>query len=364
MPKRLRRAQLEQDKPKNVVELSLGLIELSAESAPPSEFRVLKAGTTQTSKGIFTFTPESAKKVLEAARQYGNDFPIDYNHAMHQYLSVDPAESGKAAGWFKPTIRAGELWATDVRWTPKAAQMLKDREFRYFSPVFHHSDDGEVQDIVSVGLTNTPATYGMDPLMASKLGPQSQPPPENKMDRSLLIALLSLSKDATDADITAALQRSHGALAELCAVTGQKDGQAALGAVKAWKASADTVPGMVQRIEALEKKDKEAQLSALIDEGKRAGKVTPALEPVIRTLPFEQAQTFIAALSVTTPAKAPHQEPAPGKTGANGSVIQLTAEDQHVSGLLGIDPKTIAELRAKTGGVIPVGALKKEDRAE
>lgn len=344
-------ALLEQDQSnpeRKRVALSIELM-LDQGKEPPTEFRIMKRGITQTSKGLYNCSENSQTSCMEAAAQYGNDYPIDYGHAMHSYLSVDPAEAGKASGWFTLASRDDGLWATNVRWTPKAKQMLSDKEYRYFSPVFHHTDDGEVTDLVSVGLTNIPATYGMEPLMATQKGEKPKPPAspkENLMDRNLLIALLSLSSNATDDDIRAAITRSGSTLSELTQLTGQKDMQGILGAVKGFKAGSDSVAALTQRIVELEKKETEAKLSAMLDKAKQEGRVTPAMEPGLRSMPLEQLQAFLSTLPIF-PGKQPARE-IPAGTGSPGAgaPIQLSQEDMDVAQRLGLNVDALAKAKA------------------
>ena len=86
--------------------------------APPSEFRLFKAGENETTKGTFTFDAEAARAVMAAAAQRdGVDYPIDLEH-----LSLESTDSRgfdpDARGWFQLAARNGELWAVNVRWTP------------------------------------------------------------------------------------------------------------------------------------------------------------------------------------------------------------------------------------------------------
>lgn len=60
----------------------------------------------------------------------GVDLSIDFDH-----------ETREAAGWIKELFLSedGEVLMAGVKWTPKGALSLSDREFRYFSPEFSHN---------------------------------------------------------------------------------------------------------------------------------------------------------------------------------------------------------------------------------
>lgn len=139
-------------------------------ATPPLEFRLFTAGDVETTKGTFLFDADAAAAVLADAADWGNEFPVDYGHAMMDPKPVDPALSGKAAGHFRLEVRDGELWAVDVKWTPPAAEALRNREWKYCSPTFDFDrETGRIVGLINVALTNLPATKRMDPLMASKV---------------------------------------------------------------------------------------------------------------------------------------------------------------------------------------------------
>mgnify|MGYP006297041577 FL=1 len=57
-----------------------------------------------------------------------------------------------------------------MKWTEKAKQYLKNREYRYFSPVFFlRKSDRKVMQIVNAALTNLPKINELKPIV-SKLG--------------------------------------------------------------------------------------------------------------------------------------------------------------------------------------------------
>ena len=134
---------------------------------PPNEFRVFTAGKVETSKGTFIFDEVAAKAVMADYAAQGNELMVDYDHASLAGIALDPAQAGKAAGWFHLEVRNGELWATNVRWTEPAANQLRAKEWRYMSPAFSTDEEMRVTGLVNVALTNIPATRRLDPLMAA-----------------------------------------------------------------------------------------------------------------------------------------------------------------------------------------------------
>lgn len=134
--------------------------------APPDAFRIFTAGKVVTSKGTFLFDDASASAVMADYAEHGNELMVDYDHASLSAMAVDPALASRAAGWFSIELRAGELWAVNVRWTEPAALALSRKEWRYMSPAFQTEGD-RIVSLMNVALTNMPATRRLQPLMAA-----------------------------------------------------------------------------------------------------------------------------------------------------------------------------------------------------
>lgn len=135
---------------------------------PPTEFRIFRAGVNPSEKGDFIFDESAAKSVMEHMARYANRIVIDYCHcSLSSRESPNPAEAGKAAGWFTPALRGEELWATDVAWTAQAAGFISQREYAYFSPAFNVDQDERVVELTNVALTNIPAMHDLEQLVAA-----------------------------------------------------------------------------------------------------------------------------------------------------------------------------------------------------
>ncbi|MDR3700600.1 MAG: phage protease [Candidatus Sulfopaludibacter sp.] len=105
------------------------------------------------------------------------EIPIDYDHAIE--FAAGNGEAVPAAGWIKSIEdapdREGILWGT-VDWTPKAAAMIRAKEYKYLSPVIDPSvrdnRTGQPQgwSLTSAALTNQPVLQGMPALVLSAGG--------------------------------------------------------------------------------------------------------------------------------------------------------------------------------------------------
>lgn len=140
-----------------------------------------------------------AKRVIERLARQKNDVLIDYEHqSLRCEYNGQPAP---AAGWFKAlTWRDTGLYATGIAWTTDASERIAEKEYRYISAMFsYYTATGEVLEIISVALTNTPALDGLDALSAraalSRSVFSTPPTPPTKdgqtMDKDEQIAALS-----------------------------------------------------------------------------------------------------------------------------------------------------------------------------
>lgn len=146
---------------------TIKLADSSMDSADlPKEFRIFPMGKVDTSKGEFVFDEKGAKSLMAFYAEQGNELSIDYEHMAVS----DPPMIAPAAGYFKLELREDGLWAVDVRWTKRAAEMLANKEYQYFSPAFiAEKDSGRINKLLNVALTNIPATKNMTPLIAASL---------------------------------------------------------------------------------------------------------------------------------------------------------------------------------------------------
>jgi phage I-like protein len=324
----------------NVAKRALFAIELSAHGEPPTEFRLFQAGENRThdGRGCFVFDGLSAKSCETHRDERGLDYAIDYEHASLMPFAVDPAESGKAAGWFKAEIREGSLWATHVQWTEPAAAKLRAREYRYFSPAadFETCPDGaqRITRLVNCALTNNPALAGIPPLMASAV---AEVPKENRM--KTLLSALSLAETATEAEALAALTKVKDGLSALLSLTGTKTDAEALGVISGWKTGAEKVAALTAEVEGLKSAALSSERDTLIAQGKTDGKLPPALELWAKSQSIESLKAFLsAAPKIGGTAVVEPVSPTAGSPDA--ALAQAAA-------LLSLDPKKVAELKAK-----------------
>lgn len=153
---------------------------------------VLASGTVLGKDGRGPYTLIDPDDVINKTRQYHGKchMLVDYEHQ-----SIDAQHTGKpapAAGWITGLqTRADGIWAF-IRWTAPAAQMIRQRAYRYVSPVFQHDQNGKINRLINVALTNSP-NLDLTAMARSEL----------KMDQAQLEELRNLLGLPDEADFTA-----------------------------------------------------------------------------------------------------------------------------------------------------------------
>lgn len=164
---------------------------------PFSLVKLLPLGVVHSTKGDFLVDNESFRSILDAFHQRQLEIPIDYEHQTLKDMQAP------AAGWIKDFVLRNDGIYGAVDWTKRAAEYLKNKEYRYLSPVIHiRKEDRKVMELHSAALTNTPAINAMTAIVNSNK-PELNPPLEEPEDKTLeaLARLLQLEPGAAIADI-------------------------------------------------------------------------------------------------------------------------------------------------------------------
>jgi phage I-like protein len=276
--------------------------DLPAGTDPPTSFRLFPKGKTRTTKGDLVFDDKSAESVLAAMTDHGKaDLPIDYAHGMLSVVTTP--DSGKAAGWFKPTTPGGELWASDIQWTPAADKALRNREYRYHSPaVKFDRETRRVTQLINVALTNLHATKGLRPLVASEN--QTAPGPGAAEEQSPMASKLLQILGAHDEAEAVIMATEHTKwMKDVLAATEATTADGALANIEALKASvttekagavklAEQVQELTGKLDKIEQAEVKAKHEALITKLSEAGKLAPALHDWARTITLEALTEF------------------------------------------------------------------------
>ncbi len=165
----------------------------------PNEIKLLPFGEVHSQKGDFIVDNESVELIRKQFKERNLDLVIDYEH---QTLSDMQAPAG---GWIKDIYKGKDAVVAKVEWTPRAAEYLQNKEYRYLSPVvLVRKRDQKAVAIHSVALTNTPAIDGMFALVNS-LDIEDIYEGGKDMDFKELAKILGLPETATEEEVRKAL---------------------------------------------------------------------------------------------------------------------------------------------------------------
>lgn len=288
----------------------------------PTEAHLLPAGTFRAIDGRpygcdgWMLDAAIAAQVIARAAAQKTDILIDFEH---QSLRAEwNGQRVEAAGWIPRTFewREGKgLFATQIAWVDDTAELIRKKKYRYISAVFsYYEKTGEVLEIISVALTNTPALDGLDALA----------------DLARKHSVLSTQEDADMADKEA-----------LAALTTERDGLKTQNA--ALTAERDTLK---TKLEAVEKEKTEAALAS--EKAKHAEVLQAALSDgrlVPAQKPWAEKQT-LAALTEYLDATSPVsliQKQADGKEGGGNGLSQ---EEVAMCSRMGVSPEDFIKTKA------------------
>ncbi|ABE62427.1 Mu-like prophage I protein [Nitrobacter hamburgensis X14] len=192
----------------NVDSVAIALMSQVDAASNDQFIHLVPAGTFHGRDGRGPYKLTNPNAVILASRQHAGrrQMPIDYDHAID--LATLKGGAAPAAGWIKGLqSRADGIWGI-VEWTPRAAEQLANREYRYLSPVFKHASDGTIGCLLRASLTNNPNLDQLTALASMET---------NDMDRlPELRTALGLSDEATIDDILAKIAElttaSHAAV--------------------------------------------------------------------------------------------------------------------------------------------------------
>ncbi|TAK63652.1 MAG: hypothetical protein EPO24_04070 [Bacteroidetes bacterium] len=199
----------------------------------PTEFQLLLPGKwdgyNDPAQGMRSFEVQPAH--IAAAVKYNNerkarspkrDLVVDYEHATLK------GGEAPAAGWIgNLVVRDNILFATDVRWTPKATKHIEEGEYRYISPVFAFDVADKVSGklvpmaVFNAALTNEPFFDELQPIVSkdNSLNLFLFTSKEFFMDKIIakLRSMLGLADGATEDEIISAMdlmmEKMKGAVA-------------------------------------------------------------------------------------------------------------------------------------------------------
>ncbi|HHV6870441.1 TPA: phage protease [Haemophilus influenzae] len=312
---------------------------------PYGKFRATDGRPTDVEAWYVTDT--NGADVVALANNQRNPLPIDYEHQIIH--SLKNGKEAPSAGWMEYFYFTPQGIFADVRWTDKAADYIKNGEYRYISAVFAYDTDGYVRKIFHAALTNTPALDGMEEAMVAASVNLLQE--DNPMDKKLLAALCTLfvlKADASEADITekvTALSAAKGDssvdVLDVYAKLAEKERSVAALSTQVGNPDpakfvpVDQVAALQADFNALKTSVEADKKAALITAALSQGKLAPALKDWAQSLSVEALSAYLE--------KAPAMAALSGEPQAKGDpeqkVVALSAAESAAAKALGLSEK-------------------------
>ena len=304
----------------------------------PELIQLIPHGSHHTDKGSFTLDEAGLREVMDVFNGRKNQMAIDYEHQ-----SLTGAEA-PAAGWIERLVDRGVqgLWA-EVRWTERAREYLRGREYRYLSPVFlKEAASGRVMRLLGAGLTNRPAIDGMEPVVNSEGFPPGKNKEVEKM-KKLLVAL-GLDVEATEGQAIEAVntlksEAEASVAKDVLDALELEEGSThseVLGTVMAFKRGHELAGELKGQVEELSRKLQHSEADDLVAAAMREGKLTPAQEGWAREFAGRDPEGF-ATFAAKAPSVVPFgQMEAVRSSGAMAETAGLDQMQRIVNSLTGV----------------------------
>ena len=333
----------------------------------PTEWTLLHAGVNRLVKNGKDYELHLSVEDLDAIAAYqakkGEAIPIDSNHYLHALAEKHGVEenealrlvpSGVAAMGFGTLFREGEELRIRAEWTPGAYELLKEKIFRYCSPVIRGLKEGPIR-ITSVAMENEPALNCEDVLAAG--GEDADPEdiagnvlelkvPQDPIERALgkllgksfldQIALAGEDDEEGACERTAAaIEAKAETIAALRAGLGLTDGdpdEAMSGALDAVKERANEADSLRRELDTLAAAAEDRRKAELIERGLQEGKLTHALEGWAKSQDCAVLASYLEHAPAVVPGR---MEFAPDRKRAQ--VRSLSAADEEMIRKFGFD---------------------------
>jgi phage I-like protein len=296
----------------------------------PEWIRLLPLGRVDLVDGRapFEVDRESLAVMVEAFQARGMDLVVDYEH---QSLNGGRAP---AAGWIKDlAVREDGLWAR-VEWTAQAREYLRQKEYRYFSPVLKlDPETRKPLNLLHVALTNVPAMQGVNPLVAKYGGGG---------------AGTSLGEGSEDRDVSGESGELKELFREITGALGLAEDVSpaqAKGHLEALKTGAAQAEGLAAELAALKSRLAREQASRAVEGALLQGKISPAQKDWAMAYCRQDLESFQAFVA-KAPKVVPVGEILPIHREASDEKGRLTPEELAVCRAAHISPAEY--LRAKS----------------
>lgn len=165
-------------------------VRLPKDGTPPEWVELIPAGELVIGRDSRQWINPTPEQIVAAFLKNAADLPIDWEHATE--TKAPNGDKAPAAGWITAMeVRSGAIWGK-TEWTDDGADDLKNKRYRYLSPVFFYTKkDHRIIQITSAGLTNQPNLH------LTALNRQTKEEADMELLKALC-KLLGLADDTTE----------------------------------------------------------------------------------------------------------------------------------------------------------------------
>ena len=270
--------------------------QLTVTGEPPLELMLIPPGENIEGRDGRAWHNTTPQGIVDYFTVRGVDLPFDVEHATE--LKAPQGEPAPAAAWIKGLeVREGGAVYGRIEWTPKGRDMVMNREYRYYSPVFiYEKSTLNIRGLTSVGLTNKPN------LFITALNHEHNQKEDPTMDLKQLLAALGLPETATFAMALNHISKVQGDLAT--ALNRAETPDVAKFVPKAqFDAVVTTATNAQKELKELKSAETEKAINSEIEAALKAGKIIPATKDYYTAMcrqegGLAQFQDFVKAAPV------------------------------------------------------------------
>lgn len=264
-------------------------VALNDEGDAPRRVHLLPPGPVIKGRDGRSWRLSRPQALVDVFARNGAPIPIDYEHGSMIAQNGDPRP---AAGWIE-SIEADDagIWG-NVTWTPRGEELVANREYRFISPAFTFSSDGEILALKAAGLVHHPNLH----LTALNSRVDNEDPamtPE-------IARALGLPEAATAADAVVAINALK-AEKQVALNAAQHPPADRFVPIEQHTQTLVALNNATSELDQIRQETVTTRATALVDDAVKAGKVTPASRDAYLRLAlnsYDDASAAIATLPV------------------------------------------------------------------
>lgn len=303
--------------------------------------------------GAFEFTQEVFRQIIANFDRQANPVPLTYEHPAHS----GDGQPIPAAGWVLELKIDGDNLMALVEFTPKAAQMIKDGEYRFssvvvdFEGIDRESGEASGAELYELAITNTPFLDGQRPI---KLSRRVSAGGHRMSEKELISAALDeLGDKATMAQVS---QWVEGRKMQLAALEGKQEDKAEASDKPAEDVAASDVPAAAVAAEDMpsaDPADEEAGAAPAAEATVQMIADAAGLDVAAVLSGLEENLEAVVGLLSGAPADGTEAETEAAKSVANARGVKIAKLEKEIAELKQANVQREIDDAIKCGDVLP-----------